>query len=358
MRLISNLIGRANNRLGNISLLPLVRLLIVAAITSFTLLATPAALAQTREQGPWWPSPHGADDQAGATNYVTPTKILSALQIPNTGRTYELGHIYEQGMPLYGERPMFMNVTPPPKPSSGEGGISLTEYFTGYIGQIGTQFDGLGHQGGNIEMSDGSYETVFYNGFTTDDILGKNRGRNGLEALGVEGMKPIITRGILIDIAGYKNLHPLPAAYEVTMDDVRGALERQGMSEDSIEQGDAVLFNYGWSVNWDNPSKYNDSYVGVGENEGSPGIFAEVTNWLISKKISVVGADSCCVEVRPRPGPENVHRMLFLGEGIPMIENMELRELAADNGYQFLFLTLPERLKGATGSMIRPIAIR
>ncbi len=112
------------------------------------------------------------------------------------------------------------------------------------------------------------------------------------------------------------------------------------------------------SVNWDNPSKYNDNYIGVGENEGSPGIFAEVTRWLISKKISIVGADSCCVEVRPRPGPENVHRMLFLGEGIPMVENMELRELAADEAYEFLFLTLPERLKGATGSMVRPIAIR
>ncbi len=50
--------------------------------------------------------------------------------------------------------------------------------------------------------------------------------------------------------------------------------------------------------------------------------------------------------------------MLFLGEGIPMVENMELRELAADEAYEFLFLTLPERLKGATGSMVRPIAIR
>ena len=326
-------------------------------ITSCAMLATHSAFAQTREQGPWWPSPHGIDDQAGATNYVTPAKILNALQIPKNGKTYELGHVYEQGMPLYGERPMYMTVTPPPEPSSGEGGISLTEYFTGYIGQIGTQFDGLGHQAGNIEMDDGSYETVFYNGFTANDLFGNNRGRDGVEALGIENMKPIITRGILIDVAGYKNMHPLPAAYEVTMEDVRGALDRQGMSEDSIEQGDAVLFNYGWAVNWDNPSKYNDSYVGVGENQGSPGIFAEVTRWLISKKISVVGADSCCVEVRPRPGPENVHRMLFLGEGIPMIENMELRELAADESYQFLFLALPERLKGATGSMIRPIAV-
>ena len=332
--------------------------LIIIVLGLYLLATAQVGHTQTRESGPWWPGPHGPNDEAGASNYVTPAKILQALAIPTRGQTYELGQIYEQGMPLYGERPWYMNITPPPEPTSGEGGIALSEFFTGYIGQFGTQFDGLGHQAGNIEMADGSYQTVFYNGFTKDELLGANRGSNGLEALGVETMKPFITRGILIDVAGYKNMHPLPAGYEVTMDDVRGALARQGMSEDTVQQGDAVLINYGWAVNWGNSSKYNDNRVGQGENEGSPGIFAEVTRWLISKKISIVGADSCCVEVRPRPGPENVHRMLFLGEGIPMVENMNLLELAEDEAYEVLFITLPERLKGATGSMVRPIAIR
>ena len=95
-----------------------------------------------------------------------------------------------------------------------------------------------------------------------------------------------------------------------------------------------------------------------GENEGSPGIYTEVTRWLISRRIALVGADSCCVEVRPRPSTENVHRMLFLADGIPMLENMELRELAGDEVYEFLFLALTERIKGATGSPVRPIAVR
>ena len=63
------------------------------------------SFAQTREKGPWWPSPHGPKDQAGASNYVTPAKILKSLQIPKTGQTYELGQIYEASMPQYGVRP-------------------------------------------------------------------------------------------------------------------------------------------------------------------------------------------------------------------------------------------------------------
>lgn len=322
-------------------------------------LAAGAVPAQTRDRGPWWPSPHGPDDQVGSGNYVTPAKILAALSIPRTGQTYELGHVYEQGMPLYGERPWYLATVPGAAPTSEAGGATHTEYFTGYIGQMGTQWDALGHQGENVRMEDGSIETVFYNGFTEKELTGANRGLGGLEALGAEHAKPFVTRGLLIDVAAYKGVETLAAGYEVTLADVRGALARQGMSETMIEPGDAVLLNYGWSVNWGNPSKYNDSFIGRGENEGSPGIGGEVAGWLVERKVALVGADSCCVEVRPRPDPDViVHHILFRKEGVTMIENMVFDELARDEVYEFLFIALTERIAGATGSMVRPIAIR
>jgi len=328
----------------------------LAAVGVLALSIAPAASAQTRAQGPWWPSKYGPTDQAGASNTITPEKILAALQIPRTGQTYELGHLYEGSMPQYGERPYYLATI---RREAGDG-VTHTEYFTGYIGQMGTQFDALGHQGRYVEMADGTKQAVFYNGFTEDELTGERRGLGGIEALGIEHMKPLITRGVLIDVAGYKNMEYLPAGYEVTIADVRGALARQGMSESSIGRGDAVLFNYGWAVHWGNPSKYNDSYVGRGENEGSPGIYTEVTRWLIGREVSLVGADSCCVEVRPRPrnATDNVHHMLFVQDGIPLLENLELRELASDRVYEFLLLTSPERIKGATGSPVRPIAVR
>jgi len=327
--------------------------LLLAALSMLQPLA-----AQTRERGPWWPSVHGPADQAGASNYVTPAKILAALTIPKAGQTYELGHPYETSMPQYGPRPYFLNVLTTPGPRGPGDRIVHTEYFTGYIGQMGTQFDALAHQGRYVRMADGSVEAVFYNGFTDTELMGSANGLGGVAALGVEQMKPFITRGVLIDIAGFKQVPSLPAAYEVTMADVRGALARQRMSDTSIEQGDAVLFNYGWAVNWTNPSKYNDSFIGTGENQGSPGIGAEVANWLIERKAGLVGGDSCCVEVRGPVPKESVHHLLFLGHGIPLLENLDLAELARDGASEFLFLGLPERIKGATGSLIRPIAVR
>jgi len=316
-----------------------------------------SAFAQTRDAGPWWPSPHGAGDQAGASNYVTPQKIMAALQLPRTGRTYELGHMYEASMPQYTPRPYHLNVVPA-RPVDREGlNVVHGDYFTGYIGQMGTQYDALSHQGPSLRMADGSIQPVFYNGFTENDLTGTNRGDGGVEALGIEHMKPLITRGILIDIAGYKGVDVLGPRDVVTLADVRGALARQGMTEATIEQGDAVVFHYGWSAYWDNPSRYNDARVGVGENEGSPGIGPEVARWLVSRKVSMVGADSCCVQIMPPTEPGNVHHILFLEEGIGILENMLLSEIAADAVYEFLFLNLTLRIKGATGSPVRPIAV-
>ena len=318
-----------------------------------------ASFAQTREKGPWWPSPHGLNDQAGNSNYITPEKILKAMRIPKTGRTYELGRIYEQEMPQYGYRPYFLTVIPAAEAAKEGTGVAQQDYFTGFIGQMGTQYDAFGHQGKTVRMADGSLKNVYYNGFSQDDLTGKNRGVGGLEALGVEHVKPIVTRGILIDIAGYKGVPVLESRYEVTLADVRGALAKQGMNESTIEPGDAILFNYGWAMYWSNPQKYNDARFFVGENQGSPGIGVEVARWAVSKKASMVGADSCCVTIQPPTRPElgNVHHELLFG-GVGMLENMDLRELARDRVYEFLYLNLTERIRGATGSPVRPIAIR
>lgn len=323
------------------------------------ILATGVLLAQTREKGPWWPSPHGAKDQSGNTNFITPEKIMKALRIPKTGQTYELGRIYEPNMPQYGNRPFYLITHLAAAPQKEGQGFAQQEYFTGYIGQMGTQYDGFGHQGRVVRMADGTLKNVYYNGFTQDDLTGRNRGQGGLEALGVEQVKPIITRGILIDVAGFKGVPVLDSRYEVTMADVRGALAKQGIREDSIEAGDAILFNYGWAMHWENPAKYNDSRFFVGENQGSPGIGVEVSRWAVEKKASMVGADSCCVTIQPPVKPElgNVHHELLFG-GVGMLENMDLRELARDRVYEFLYVNLVERIKGATGSPVRPIAIR
>jgi hypothetical protein len=59
------------------------------------------AWAQTMTPvGPqWWPSRWGPNDEAGASNWMTPEKVLEAIKLIKTGKVYRLGRVYEPGMP-------------------------------------------------------------------------------------------------------------------------------------------------------------------------------------------------------------------------------------------------------------------
>jgi kynurenine formamidase len=312
--------------------------------------AIPQVVAQTKEKGPWWPHPlWGPEDQAGGSNWITPAKVLEAIKLVKTGKIYEIGQIYERGMPLFGKRTYAMFAS-----QSGPGGknslMGHDDFLCAEIGQVGTQFDGPGHIGMRMTMADGSVKDVYYNGFTVQDDMGGDR--YGLKKLGIENIKPYLTRGVLIDVAGYKGQATLPNSYEVTIADVQGALQKQGIDETSIQEGDALFFNYGWSKLWTDPAKYNVN---------PPGIGLAVAQWVIEKKAAMVGSDSWPTEVWPNPNPDlrgPVHQELITKHGILNLENMVFDALIQDNVYEFLFVFTPIRFKGATGSPARPLAIR
>ena len=306
--------------------------------------------AQTREKGPWWPSRWGPADEAGASNWITPEKVLSAVRLVRTGRIYELGQPYNSSMPMGFGRTFMLTI--PGSPTFGPLGsnqlVAHDEMVTAQLGQVGTQFDGPGHIGQRMRMADGSTQDVFYNGFTREEM----RDPYGLKRLGIQNVKPIITRGILVDVAGLKNVATLPAGYEVTVADVRAALQRQGIDEASIAPGDAILFNYGTSRGWTDPSK---------RVPGAPsGIGMEVARWVIEKQATMVGSDAGGTEVAPKDTTLAfpVHQELIMKHGIFNLENMRFEDLIADRVYEFLFVLTPLRLDGGTGSPSRPIAIR
>lgn len=313
---------------------------------------TMSTFAQTTKKGAWWPHPiWGEGDQAGASNWITPEKILDAIKLVQSGKMYDLGQMYESNMPLFGKRSYEIKTTPE-APSGGPAGenklVFNEEFLATQIGQVGTQFDGPGHVGTQVAFDDGSVKDVYYNGFTGDQMYSPN----GLRKLGIEHVKPIITRGILIDIAGYKNVKALDHSYEVTLADIKGAMKKQGLKQGDIENGDAIFFRFGWSKWWNNPKKYNHN---------PPGIGLEVAEWVVAKNASMVGSDQYGTEVEPYPdsklvGP--VHQFLINHNGIFNLENLNFEELVKDKTYQFMFFFTPIRFKGATGSPGRPIAIK
>ena len=298
----------------------------------------------------WWPHPiWGAGDEAGSTNwYKDPAVVMRALAVIKKGMTMELGHEYHSDMPLFGARKFSLRI--PGTPTGGAFGPNAImwndEFLATEIGQVGTQFDGLGHIGVQVGADGDKNEMRWYNGFTAAEMGNPY----GLNHLGTEELHPIIGRGVLIDVSAIWG-KDMVAGDTITMDHVNAALKAQGMSDFQIMEGDAIVFRTGWEQHWEDPATYN---------AGCPGIGMEVAKWIADGKAGVTAGDTWPVDSVPNPDPDCVfcvHQFLQTKNGIVNHENLRLSELAAAGVYQFAYFFAPAPIRGATGAIGGPVAI-
>jgi len=142
----------------------------------------------------------------------------------------------------------------------------------------------------------------------------------------------------------------LPDRYEITVADLQAALKRQNLT---LEAGDAVIIHTGWGRLWE---KDVQRYL-----QGNPGIGVAAAEWLVRANPMLVGADTAPVEVLPNPDKrvnQPIHQIMLVVNGIHLLENLKLDELAARRVYEFAFMLQPLKLQGATGSTVAPVAVR
>jgi kynurenine formamidase len=204
------------------------------------------------------------------------------------------------------------------------------------IGQVGTQFDTFSHQMIGNSM---------YNCFKLEDIST----RSGFTKLGVENVGALMTRGVMIDVAAFKHVDMLGPTYEITVQDLQQALAAQKLT---LQPGDAVIIHTGWGKLW---GKDNARF-----QKSAPGIGVAAAEWLARQNPMLVGSDNSAIEVAPNPNPQlagPVHQIMLVVNGIHLLENLKLDDLAAKRVYEFALILEPLKIQGATGSTVAPIAI-
>jgi kynurenine formamidase len=283
------------------------------------------------------PSKWGAADERGSMNHQKPAAVMNAVKLIQSGEIIELAHVLSGQMPFSGPRRFdvhtkrtFMNQFSNQRGSNEE--LVVTE-----LGQVGTQFDGFAHQ---------THMDSWYNCFKVSE----NATRSGFTKLGVEKVGMIMTRGVLIDVAGLKGVEMLPDTYEITVQDLQQALARQGTK---LQPGDAILIHTGWSRLW---GKDNARYM-----KTCPGVGVAAAEWLVRQDPLLVGADNWPVEVAPNPDAQLSlpgHQIFLVVNGVHILENLKLDELVAKKAYEFAFAMQPLKIQGGTGSTVSPVAIR
>jgi kynurenine formamidase len=264
---------------------------------------------------------------------------LKAAQLVKTGKTYALGIAVDSATPAYPPRGFKITVVQPGQAGIPGLGPSKTTYnddiIEGWVG-VGSQLDGLGHIG---------VEHVYYNGNKLADFADAK----GLKKLGIDKVPPMVTRGVLLDMAAHFGTDVVKEGTAFNTKEIEEVARKQGVE---IRQGDVVLFHTGWvSLIGKDDKRYN---------AGEPGLGVDGAKYLVGKGVVAVGADSWGLEVVPFETSNifEVHQILLPMNGTYILENMNTAQLAADKAYEFMFVLGQPRFKGAVQSMINPVAIR
>jgi kynurenine formamidase len=307
------------------------------AITVVLALSLAATTASSGES--WFPSRYGKDDTLGAANNLSPEGVLRAAKLIKTGKVYSLGVTTGYDTPAYPPRSYQIVTIPSAAPNETLGSnkvVGHDDLLITWMG-IGSQLDGLGHLG---------IDHRYYNGVHEDDVLRPN----GLVKLSTDKIPPIVTRGVLLDVAALKGVAMLEAGTAINRPEIEAACARQGVA---IGKGDVVIFHTGYQA-----LAAQDQAAFLAKE---PGLGKSGAEHLASLGVVAVGLDSWAVEVIPFEDPKEffpVHQILLAKNGIYILENMNTAALAADRGFEFLFVLGQPKFQGAVQAVINPIAIR
>jgi kynurenine formamidase len=296
---------------------------------------TGAALAADCKPSQW-----GADDEIGSANLVTPERTLAATKLIKQGKSVPLGIVIDSKTPAFPPRGLSLQVVQP----NQQGGQRLFAYNGSYNDDliqlwlgIGSQLDGLGHLGA---------EGMYYNCNDEKDFAAIT----GLKKMGTHNVPPLVGRGVVLNMAKHFGMDSLPAGKFFTAADIQAASKAQGVE---IREGDVVLFYTGWT----------DAMLAtdpVAWASGEPGTSEDAAEWLASKNVMAVGADTWGVDVVPpeKEGrPFYGHVVLLKEHGIYILETMNTGPLVRDGVTEFMFVLGQPRVRGTVQMIINPVAL-
>jgi len=200
----------------------------------------------------------------------------------------------------------------------------------------GTHIDALCHQAADL---------MLFGGIRVADV----ETTTGFTELGIESVPPLLRRGVLLDIASWRNVDRLPAGHAISADELRACAEAQQVT---VGVGDVLLVRTGYGAAWNDEPTYMTC----------AGVSKSGTVWAADQGVAAVGADNLAWDTLAERDPETgstlfAHIHLLQRHGIYIMENMNLETLSAANVHVFAFVGIPLKFQGATGSPIRPLAL-
>ncbi len=283
----------------------------------------------------------GDADEVGAANLITANEVLGATVLVKQGRVLSLAQPLSKKTPVPGHRSglqHFMDRDGGDYAGGvrAKGGFQFAEDTVVMPVHIGTHIDALCHAWCDDHL---------YNGHASTQISSTH----GAKKCGVDKLPPIVTRGVLLDVAKARG-GPLADGDSIGQAELAAVAKTAAIT---LQKGDAVLIRTGWLESQTSKAPRTVDF------NAEPGIDVEAALWLATSGVALVGADNFAIEAMPFPEGTifPVHQRLIRDYGISLLEGAVLADLAATGVTEFLFAAAALPLVGGTGSPITPMAI-
>jgi kynurenine formamidase len=280
-----------------------------------------------------------------------PERVLAAAALVREGRMFRLARERFPGMPLFPGHPPFQVLayrTPQGIRAAGDQPWGpVNDAGLGYMSELvlGSQHTGA-HIDAHGHMTVGP-EDRWHGGSAVSDL-----GDFGPLKGDATEIPPLWRRGVLYDVAGFRGVAALPAGAPVTAEELLALEAADGFA---VGAGDVALVRTGYLSAWPDADALA-RHRGAGPDISAARLLAE-------RGVAAVGSDTETFEVQPAPdlgepaNPQPVHTLLLIEKGVYIMESLDLEALAAAQVREFLFVALPLAIRGATGSMIDPVAV-
>jgi kynurenine formamidase len=281
----------------------------------------------------------------------TPERVLAASRLVRDGRMFRLARERFSKMPLFPGHPSFEVLSYRTPQGLRAGGDhpwgEPNEACLGYMSELvmGTTHTGA-HVDAHAHMTVGA-EDRWHGGSARTDL-----GDFGPLTGDATEIPPLWRRGVLYDVPGHRGIHALPAGEPVGADELLAIERATGVA---AGEGDVALVRSGYLSGWPDPERLA-ALRGAGPDISAARLLAD-------RGVVAAGSDTETFEVQPAPdrghpaNPQPVHTLLLIECGIYILESLDLEALAAASVREFLFVALPLAIRGATGSMVDPVAV-
>ena len=288
----------------------------------------------------------GDDDERGTLNLIDADAVRRGAACVRTGKTFSLA------LPLNAEGPQTGVI--PGRDNPDHRMVAVNMAYTGDANDFATSDDAvsMGLQAATHwdALAHVSYGASLYNGFPASSVTDDGAARCGIDKAG-----PIVSRGVLLDVARARGVDRLEGAHAIGAADLDAAAELAGVT---VEAGDVVLVRTG-----------HIQVLRAGDRDAyghpSPGPGIDAVAWFRDHDVAAVATDNLTFEVFPCERQDlflPVHLLDLRDMGLTQGQNFDLEELAADCAadgvYEFLLEASAQPFTGATGSPVNPVATK